>query len=375
MSRLKGLFILEESAFDLVYGEPERAALSRLVDIELRAHSPAGALDDPRLLRDVDVIFSGWGGPVYDGGFLDLAPNLKAIFYGGGAMGGVLTPAVWERGIAVTSAIEANALPVAEYTLATILFSLKHGWPLARQTRQQRFFVERNGAPGCYGSTVGLVSLGVIARTLLKLLQPFDLNVIAYDPFLNAAEAQALGLHGVNLDEVFRQSDVVSLHTPHLPETERLITGKHLASMKPGATFINTARGEVVREDELIEVATRRPDLQFVLDVTDPEPPGVDSPLYELPNVVLTPHIAGSVGQECRRMGRCMVEELERFLAGKPLKWAVTPDSARNTSHRPVLQLNLRTSKLKKPAAAAAAVTTTTTTTTTKPTKSMTPIP
>jgi phosphoglycerate dehydrogenase-like enzyme len=179
--------------------------------------------------------------------------------------------------------------------------------------------------PGCYGTTVGIISLGLIARLLLKLLAPFDLKVLVYDPYLTSAEATQLGVQRVALDELFRNSDVVSLHTPLVPETRGMITGDHFASMKQGATFINTARGAIVREDEMIDVAKKRPDLQFILDVTGPqEPPRPDSPLYELPNVVLTPHIAGSAGGECRRMGQHMAEELERFVAGKPLKWGIS---------------------------------------------------
>src|SRR5438067_150279 len=98
----------------------------------------------------------------------------------------------------------------------------------------------------------------------------------------------------------------------------------------------NSARGLVVRQDEMIQVARLRPDLQFVLDVATPEPPEPASALYSLPNVMFTPHIAGSGGAECRRMGRYMVEELERFAAGQPLRWAVTPQSVQHTSHRPV---------------------------------------
>jgi phosphoglycerate dehydrogenase-like enzyme len=145
-----------------------------------------------------------------------------------------------------------------------------------------------------------------------------------------------LDVESTPLAELFRRSDVVSLHAPLLDETVGLIAGEHLAAMKPGATFINTARGGIVSQDELVEVARRRPDLQFVLDVTEPEPLPPDSPLYALENVVLTPHIAGSVGTECRRMGRYMVEELRRYLAGEPLQWLITPELAAISSHRPV---------------------------------------
>jgi phosphoglycerate dehydrogenase-like enzyme len=173
------------------------------------------------------------------------------------------------------------------------------------------------------------------------LLASFNFRVLAYDPFISPSTADELGVKSVSLKELFEQSDVVSLHTPHLAETEGMITGEHFSAMKPNATFINTARAQVVRQDELIEVAKKRSDLQFVLDVVYPEPPEPSSPLYDLQNVVLTPHIAGSVGMECRRMGRYMVEELERFVKGEPLRWAVTHEMTKNTSHRPTLHLTL----------------------------------
>jgi phosphoglycerate dehydrogenase-like enzyme len=265
-------------------------------------------------------------------------PRLQAFFYAGGALGSVLTPAAWDRKLVISSAIAANARPVAEYSLATILFSLKHGWRLSHEVRESRTFpAARDVAPGAHGSTIGLVSLGWCARALLKLLRPFDLNVLAYDPHVSRGEAESLGVELTSLEGLFRQSDVVSLHTPLLTETQGLITGGHLGSMKPGATFINTARGEIVRQDELIDVAARRPDLQFVLDVTCPEPPEPTSPLYDLPNVLLTPHIAGSAGAECLRMGRFVAEELQRFIAGRPLEGAVLPAMTLYTSHRPVL--------------------------------------
>jgi phosphoglycerate dehydrogenase-like enzyme len=323
MRKPKGLYILAQDSFGLIYGPKEQADIGRLADIYAAPMTREAVMRHPQVLADAEVIFSGWEAPTLNKSFLEAAPNFNAFFYGAGTVEYCLTDAVWERGISVTSAIEANSLPVAEYTLATILFSLKHGWQLARQTREQRCFVDRNGAPGCFGSTVGLVSLGRIARILLKLLEPLDLNVIVFDPFLGQEEAAALGVERVSLEELFHRSDVVSVHTPHTPETIGLLTGEHLASMKPGSTFINTSRGTIVRENELIEVASRRSDLQFVLDVTEPESPVSDSALYTLENVVLTPHIAGSAGGECRRMGRWMVQELERYIAGEPLRWAL----------------------------------------------------
>lgn len=339
MTHLRGLFILDDDARRMTYGPDELRDISRHVEIIGPPQTRESILACRDRLAAVDVIFSGWGGPRLDAAFLTAAPQLKAMFYGAGSLATILTDAVWERGLTVTSALAANAVPVAEYALAAILMSLKHGWRLARQAREWRGYDarERDAAPGCYRSTVGLVSLGTIARKLLTLLEPLDLNVLVYDPFLSKREADALGVEAVSLDELFHRADVVSLHAPQLAETEGMITGRLLASMKVGASFINTARARIVCQEEMIAVAARRPDLQFVLDVAEPEPLPAHSPLYALPNVVLTPHIAGSVGNECRRMGRYMVEELERYVRGKPLRWAVTPEMVRNTSHRPVV--------------------------------------
>lgn len=351
----KGLFILDERSLSLLYGTAELEQIRQLVNLYAPRQDANVAYESPEVLSEAELILSGWNGPTIDEALLDAAPRLKAVFYGGGGAGSVLTPLVWERGVVVTSAYAANAIPVAEYTLAMILLSLKHVWTLSASMRATQSMPPRDGAPGSYGSTVGLVSYGMIARTLRRLLKPFDLNVLVYDPYLGEAEAASCDVRSVSIDELFRRSDVVSVHTAMLPETEGLIRGSLLRSMKHGATFINTARGELVHEDELIQVLVERRDLHAILDVTRVEPPARGSKLYALPNVMLTPHVAGSVGPECRRMGRYMVEELKRFLTGQPLRWSVTPELAANTCHRPVPRVTLHKTKLAAAAAKAAA--------------------
>lgn len=328
MSKPKGLYVLDEGAFARIYGPPEREEIARLVDIYAPPQTRRSVAADPTVLAQAELIFSGWGAPAMDAAFLAAAPRLRAVFYGAGSIRNMVTDAFWERGIVVTSAYAANAIPVAEFTLAQILFSLKRGWHYVLSTKREGRFPERTPMPGAYGSTVGLISLGMIGRRVCELLRPFDLHVVAYSRRPNPDTARELNVEFCSLDDIFRRSDVVSLHTPWLKETEGMITGAHLAAMKQGATFINTARGAVVREDEMIQVLRERPDLCAVLDVTYPEPPVPGSPLYSLPNVVLTPHIAGSMYGECRRMGRYMVEELQRYLAGEPLRWAITREMA-----------------------------------------------
>jgi phosphoglycerate dehydrogenase-like enzyme len=336
MSRFKGLYLLDEPAFKLVYPPAIQQQIAQLIDADPKPLTAQNMHDYPERLAEVEILLSGWGIPTFDGALLSKMPRLQVIFYGAGAIGHFVTDAIWERDIVVTTAQEANSIPVAEFTFASILLSLKHAWRLARQTREQKIFPNRDTVPGCFGATVGLISLGAIARRLLTLLAGTDLKIIVYDPFLTQREARTLNVELVGLDELFERADVVSLHTPLMLETRGLIRGAHLSSMKPGATFINTARGAVVCEPEMIEVLSQRPDLEAILDVTVEEPPRADSAIYTLPNVMLTPHIAGSAGAECQRMGQYMADELGRFVRGEPLKWQVTPQKAARTPHRPV---------------------------------------
>jgi len=324
----KAIFALDPAKFSLIYGEEERADIARLVSVDPHPYRKEELRADPRPLEGVEIVFSGWDAPCFDAELLSHAPALKIVLYGAGSVRRVVTPAFWDRGLRISSAYAANAVPVAEYVLSQILFCLKQGYRLSREVREARRFVAKENLAGAYRSTVGLVSLGMIGRKVAALLRHFDVKTIAYARHTTPADAEALGVELCPLDDVFRRSDVVSLHTPWLPETEGMVLGRHFRSMKPYAAFINSARGAVVREEEMVAVLRERPDIQAVLDVTYPEPPVPDSPLYTLPNVVLTPHLAGSVGPECRRMGRCMVEELERYLAGEPLRCELSREKA-----------------------------------------------
>ena len=323
----KGLFILNPEAFKNIYGSPELEAVNRLVELVGPPRTADEVRQDPAILQDVEVIFSGWGGPCIDADFLAHAPKLKALFYGAGSVRGIVTDALWERGIVVTSSYGANAVPVAEYCTAAILFSLKLGWQHARAVRERRAYV-RFDVPGAFETTIGLVSLGMVGRKTRDMLRAFDLQVLAYDPFVKPEQARALNVTLVSLDELFHRSQVVSLHTPNLPETRHLIRGRHLRLMPVNGTFVNSARGAIVNEPEMIEVLKERSDLTAVLDVTLPEPPVPESPLYQLPNVILTPHIAGSMSGECRRMGQYAVAECRRWLNGEPLQWQITRELA-----------------------------------------------
>jgi phosphoglycerate dehydrogenase-like enzyme len=330
----KCTFVQKADFFDRLYGTETFAEVAQRVQVLGERIDPAELGSHAESLRAADFIFTGWGAPKIRE-LLPYCDNLKAIFFAGGTASDLLNPEIWARGITISSSYAANAVPVAEYTLAAILLGLKGAWRTMAAIKNDHHYLRETNVPGAYGSTVGLISCGAIARELLRLLHSFDLRTLVYDPYISAEEIRSLGAEAAGLEEIFASADVVSLHAPELEETRGLISGEHLRSMKPRATFINTARGSIVRERELYNVARLRPDLQFVLDVIHPEPPEADSPIFHLPNVFVTPHIAGAMGRECRRMGRYMLEELDRYLAGEPLRWAITPGLAARSIHRP----------------------------------------
>ena len=328
--RPNALFILDSEFFPHIYTVEERAELERLAHFYAPPQSRESIAENRALLADAEIIFSGWGAPVMDEEFLDAAPKLRAVFYGSGSTNHITTDAFWQRDIVITSAYAANARPVAEYALGAILLSLKDFWRFRAKVRMGLGW----GSParhltGGYRSTVALIGCGMVARRLIELLKPLDIRCIVYDPFLSEAAADALGVELCTLDEAFANGDVVSLHAPDKPETYGMITGDHFLMMKRNATFINTARGRTVRGAEMIAALRRRPDVIAILDVCDPEePPAAESPLLTMDNIILTPHIAGSVGPECQRLGRFMVDEFRRYLTGEPLRWKITRELA-----------------------------------------------
>lgn len=323
----QSIFILGKHALPKIYSEQSKARIAELTNLIPQVLHYETWEGSKELLSDVEYIFSGWGMPTMDEAFLLAVPQLKHIFYGAGTIRPFYTEAAQERGISISSAWRANAVPTADYAHAAILLSLKKFFRSVRTSRATRSWNLPDDAAGTFNSMVGIVSLGTVGRRVAQSLRDqHQLNVIAYDPFVSADQASQLGVKLVSLEELFATSDVVSLHAPNLPATSGMITETHLRSMKPNATLINTARGQLINEAAFIEVFKQRSDLDALLDVTATEPNNSDSELWDLPNVTITPHIAGSINNECQRMGEYMVKELECTLAGLPLQHEVTPE-------------------------------------------------
>ncbi|MFW3624920.1 hydroxyacid dehydrogenase [Aerococcus viridans] len=260
---------------------------------------------------------------------LDKLPNLKVIFYAAGTMKGIVTDGVWKRGIRITTANQANAQPVAEFALGQILIAMKNTYDLARQVKENQGYLigpMRDDITGLYQTTVGITSLSAIGKQVIQLLKPFDVNIQVYDPYGTEGVADQLGVSLVSLETLFASSDVVTIHTPLLPDTEKMVNKDLLASMKQNTTLINTARGGLIDEEALVAVLKDRTDLTAVLDVTNPEPPEKGPVMYDLDNIVLTPHIAGSAGAERKRLGDAMAGEIAQYLEKDQLSFEVTED-------------------------------------------------
>jgi phosphoglycerate dehydrogenase-like enzyme len=276
----------------------------------------------PRL-GDLEVVFSTWGMPALSAEQLDCLPDLRAVFYAAGSVQGFARPLL-QRGILVSSAWAANAVPVAEFTLAQILLANKGYFRNTREYCEPQSFRSAFRGRGNLGALVALLGAGQIGHKVVELLRPFRLNVLVFDPFLSVEDAALLGVENVTLEEAFRRGQVVSNHLANLPATAGMLHGGLFEMLPPGATFINTGRGQTVVEAELIQVLRSRPDVFALLDVTYPEPPAAGSPLYELPNVYLTSHIAGSIGDEVLRLAEYMLAEFQAWEEGRPLRYAVS---------------------------------------------------
>ncbi|MFF9568836.1 hydroxyacid dehydrogenase [Streptomyces sp. NPDC014685] len=324
----RALLVMEEERRADVYPDEVLAGIGRLARWQGPPLTREQLEEDPGVLREADVLFTGWGAPVLDAAFLSHAPRLEAVFVAAGSVRHLTTPEFWARDIPIVSAAAANAIPVAEFSLAQILLGLKQVHRISREVSSSRSFPRNPKVPGGYRSRVGLLGLGHIGRLVASHLARFDVEVLATDPVTSADTARRAGVRLVGIEELFATCQVVSLHAPLLPETRGTIGARLLNSMEHGATLINTARGALVDEPAAAEVLRTRPDLTAVLDVTHPEPPSPDSPLFALPNVVLTPHLGGALGAERNRLGQLVLDELGRFVREEPLQHAIDPARA-----------------------------------------------
>lgn len=314
MRKYKAAFINEKGPdrISYVWTEEQRQEVASLTEMLPGIFSSQDIYDGK--LADVEVVFSTWHIPKFTPEMLEKMPKLQAVFYAAGATDSFARPC-FARNVRVFSAWMANAIPVAEFCLAQILLGLKGYFSYTRTLNCKERFNKSLCGPGVYGANVVLIGAGAISTKLQELLAGYNVNVTVIP---SRKEKRT-----ISLEEAFKTAMVVSNHLPNRDDNVGVLNGELFSMLPKNAVFINTGRGRQVNHEELIEVLEKRPDITALLDVTYPEPLENDSKLYNMPNVFISPHIAGSINDEVHRMSDYMIEELKRFIAGEEAVYEV----------------------------------------------------
>jgi phosphoglycerate dehydrogenase-like enzyme len=319
----------------------EAVAEVQLLELEGGEREPR-IPDDARTLEQLlefvpslTVLIVTYGAPRVSEEVLGAAPHLVLIgdTHGDRFARRVDVAAAGRHRVLVSDTTNASSDPVAEWALALILIGLRNAASFFRRLVAGEVLWEDREPlrtdPGYIngelaGRTVGLIALGVVGRRLVRLLKPFDVQVIAYDPGATAALADALDVDLAPLDVLLTQSDVVVNLVPLTESTRGMIGSREIALLRQGAVFVNVSRGAVVDTDALTE-RLQRGDLIACLDVVEPEPLPADSPLRSLPGVFLSPHIAGVTAAAEPRFFAYMTDEVLRVLAGRLPRFPLLP--------------------------------------------------
>jgi phosphoglycerate dehydrogenase-like enzyme len=320
------LVLLKPSLYRELFTPEADATLREAGDVTFNPEERDwSAAEVAAVIGDVDAVVTGWGSPAFDEELLDAAARLRLLAHSAGSVKGVAPAAVFERGVAVTSAAIALAPAVAEFALLLVLLGLRPVHQYDQGMRQgDRWDDPKAFGPGqeIAGQRVGVVGASMVGRHFIGLARALGAEVWVYDPYLSEAGAEALGALKADLPTVMT-CPIVSVHAPTTPETHHMIGAAELARLPENGLLVNTARSWIVDQDALLE-ELRSGRIRAALDVFDDEPLPAESPFRRLENVVVTPHIAGATVQARFRQGQTVVDELRRFFAGQPLRYEVT---------------------------------------------------
>ncbi len=318
------LFGANQAQFGKVYTEEVLKKLRKRGELSERINKKN--IDEHiEFLSDCEIGFATWGMPKFTKEEIEkYMPKLKILFYSAGTVQYFARPFL-DCGVRVFSAFAANAVPVAEYTFSQIVLATKGFFQGAKRYKiaLPSSFAFTNSCPGNYKAKVGLIGLGAIGSTVAERLKELDVAVLAYDPFVSEEKADKYGVSLVDLESLFKECDVISNHLANKKELRNVLTDKHFKLMKKHSTFINTGRGAQVNEWALAKNLLLHPSRTAVLDVIKSEYFPYVSPLFWCHNAILTPHIAGSTGNEPQRMAQYMIEQLDNYLENKQMQYEV----------------------------------------------------
>ncbi len=309
--------------------------LRKLTDIDVATcYDKEYIINNKKLFNDVNFIFSTWGMPFFTKDeILTIFPSLKNIFYAAGSVQHFARPFL-ECNISIHSAYKANAVPVAEYTVSQIILANKGFFQncyYQSRNQTQKAIDLRQNIRGTYGCKIGIIGAGTIGSTVIKMLKSaYNVEILVFDPFLDDMKAYKMGVKKTSLHELFANCSVISNHLANNEKTKNMLDYSCFCLMSKYSTFINTGRGAQVVENDLIRALKEDTTLSAILDVTDPEPPLEDSQLYSIPNIFLTSHIAGSLGDELFRMAEYMLDDFKMVLANDHPIHQITLDMLQN---------------------------------------------
>ncbi len=318
----------DKSKFNLVFSEDVMIKLKEYGEVSSELINRKNIEKHKTFLTGCDVAFSTWGMlALSEEEIKEYMPNLKCVFYAAGTVQYFAKPFL-NCSVKVFSAFAANAVPVIEYTVSQIILASKGFYQGAKRYRLALplSFLHTQKSKGNFGIKAGLIGLGAIGSGVAKKLQDYDIEVLAYDPFCSKEKAEQLGVQLTDLETIFKECLVISNHLANKKELKNIFTDKHFRLMQKYSTFINTGRGDQVNEWALAKNLILHPSRTAVADVLKNETMPFISPLFWCPNAIITPHIAGSMGNETHRMAYYMIEELDRYITGKETRFEVTKE-------------------------------------------------
>ena len=331
---MKICLIQNSASVDRIFSERSLAKLRSMGEVVIN-DGDASVESVKKAIKGADVAITSWGNTTLTKEILDECPDLKLVVHAAGTVKPIVSDELWDRGIRVTGSPKPLGQGVAETALGFAISASKNFYNLNTSIHTGGWGAGGTGTDisaqiqevtELYEITVGVVSSGWVGRHMIKLLQNFDVDVLLYDPFVTEEKCAEMGCTKVDFETLLQKSDIVSIHAPSIPATNHMFNAETLKLMKKDAVLINTARGSIVDEKALYE-HMKAGNLKYAcIDVYDPEPPTLDNPLRTLPNVIMTPHLAGLKRNGQRRIGMHAAEEIERFINGEKMECEVTKD-------------------------------------------------
>lgn len=302
-SKIRLAILMDQEMFERTISKEDLAFLQTFAELTNQPPYPEKITKEymKQHLAGAQAAFTCWGTPVFEKEILDCAPELRVILHGAGTPKAIVSDEVWKRGIRVATAAPIIAIDVAETALGAMIYlgkrfrqfeaiMEKRQWDKEKSlvNAQKPYMTRLN-----YLTTVGVISASHVGVNMIRLLKPFGVRVLLYDPLVTLDYARQLGVELIDdLSELMRRSDIVTCHAPKLDATNHLVSREMLALLHDGALFINTSRGSCVDEAALTdELKSGR--ISAYLDVFEKEPLDPASELYNLENVIVTPHISG----------------------------------------------------------------------------------